>query len=92
MTNEKYENAVFVKDGLSVTSMLTSEENDNEIITVSLGDSAVTNVYKPPNMTYAFPSGMTALNAHLWVVIGNLNSHSSIWDYSQTDRDGELVN
>ena len=72
---EKYRSTVLVKDGLTVTSTLTSEENDNEIITVWLGDIAVTNVYKPPDITYAFPSGMTALNAHLWVVISDFNAH-----------------
>lgn len=73
--HRKYESAIFVRTSIEVTSTQVTEMGDIEILTVKVGNCAVTSSNKLPNSTFAFkkPSNFDTKNKH--IIIGDSNSH-----------------
>ena len=60
-----------------------------EVISIEMTGVVVHSVYKPPNEKCVLPA---LVNGYLPnIVIGDFNSHSNIWGYTNTDDNGEAV-
>ena len=82
--HNKHGSSVFVRDGLIVNSISVCEKENVEFITVEHPGVVVHSLYKPPPEPFLFPPlGQ--------IVIGDFNSHSTLWGYTTTDSDGEPV-
>ena len=86
----KHGSSVFVRDGLKVSSMSLCEEENVEFITVELPGVVVHSLYKPPPEPFLLPPLGQRIKPH--IVIGDFNSHSTLWEYTTTDSDGEASN
>ena len=49
----------------------------------------IQSVYKPPKKQFLLPPLQQGNKPH--VVIGDFNSHNTLWGYSTTETDGEAV-
>ena len=63
------------------------EEDYVELITIELCNAIIQSVYKPPNKQFLLPPFQQGNKPH--VVIGDFNSHNTLWGYSTTGTDGE---
>ena len=52
--------------------------------------SLYTPLYKPPPESLQFPPLGQRIKPHI-IIIGDFNSHSTLWGYTTTDSDGEAV-
>ena len=86
--HNKHGSSVFVRDGLKVNSISVCEEENVEFITVEL-PGVVHSLYKPPPEPFLLPPLGQRIKPH--IVIGDFNSHSTLWGYTTTDSDGEAV-
>ena len=86
--HNKHGSSVFVRDGLKVNSISVCEEENVEFITVEL-PGVVHSLYKPPPEPFLLPPLGQRIKPH--IVIGDFNSHSTLWGYATTDSDGEAV-
>ena len=87
--HNKHGSSVFVRDGLKVNSIYVCEEDNVELITVELPGVVVHSVYKPPAEQFLLPPLRSRNMPHN--VIGDFNSHNTLWGYTSTDNDGEAV-
>ena len=80
---------VFIRDDLKVKSISVTAANHVEVITAELPDVVVHSVYKPPSEQFVLPPlGNRSLPQ---IVIGDFNSHNTIWGYDATDNNGVAV-
>ena len=87
--HNKHGSSVFVRDGLKVNNISVCEEDNVEFITVELPGVVVHSEYKPPAEQFLrSPLGNRNM-PH--IVIGDFNSHNTLWGYTSTDNDGEAV-
>ena len=89
--NAQYGSAIFVKSGTIVNATSLTDVNNIEILRVDLSGISVTSVYKPPGELFSFDQPPTVVGNQPQVIIGDFNSHSSMWGYATTNTDGELV-
>ena len=87
--HNKYGSVVFIRDDLKVKGISICEEDDVELITIGICNAIIQSVYKPPNKQFLLPPLQQGNKHH--VVIGDLNSHNTLWGYSTTGTDGEAV-
>ena len=59
-----------------------------ELIIVSLAKITIPSVYKPPASTFEWPYIPERCRRPLNLVIGDFNSHSTVWGYEQNDCNG----
>ena len=84
--HDKYGSAIFIRDDLKVKSISVTAANHVEVITAELPDVVVHSVYKPPSEQFVLPPlGNRSLPQ---IVIGDFNSHNTIWGYDATDNNG----
>ena len=75
-----------VRDGLKLNSIYVCEEENVDFITVQLPGVVVHSLYiLPPE----FPQLGQRIKPH--IVLGDFNSHSTLWGYTTTDSNGEAV-
>ena len=87
--HNKHGSSVIIRYGLKVNNISVCEEENVELITVELPGVVVHSMYKPPAEPIRLPAlGQT--NKH-HIVIGDFNSHSTLWGYTTTNSDGESV-
>ena len=60
-----------------------------ELISSEMPGVGVHSVYKLPNEKFLLPALRHGNLLH--IVIGNFNSHSTTWEYTNTDDNGEAV-
>ena len=77
------------RDSLKVNSISVCEEENVELITVELPGVVVHSLYKPPPEPFLLPPLGQRIKPH--IVIGDFNSHNTLWRYTTTDSDGEAV-
>ena len=78
--HNKHGSSVFVRDGLKVNSISVCEEENVEFITVELPGVVVHTLYKPPPEPFQLPPLGQRIKPH--IVIGDFNSHSTLWGYT----------
>ena len=87
--HNKHCSSVFVRDGLKVNSISLCEEENVEFITVELPAVVVHSMYKQPPEPFLLPPLGQRIKPH--IVIGDYNSHSTLWGYTKADSDGEAI-
>ena len=87
--HNKHDCSVFVRDGLKANRISVCEEDNVEFITVELPGVVVHSVYKPPAEQFLLPPLGSRNMPH--IVIGDFNSHNTLWGYTASDNDGEVV-
>ena len=87
--HDKYGSAIFIRDDLKVKSISVTAATHVEVITAELPDVVVHYVYRPPSEQFVLPPlGHRSLPQ---IVIGDFNSHNTIWGYDATDKNGETM-
>ena len=81
--------SVFIRDGMKVNNITVCEEGNVELITVELSGVIVHSMYKPPPEPFRLPALGQRNKPH--IVIGDFNSHSTLWGYTTTNSDRESV-
>ena len=74
---------------LKVNSISVCEEENVEFITVDIPGVVVHSLYKPPPESFLLPPLGQRIKPH--IVIGDFNSHSTLWGYTTTDSTGKAV-
>ena len=87
--HNKHGSSVFIRDGLKMNNISVCEEGNVELITVELSGVIVHSMYKPPLEPFRLPTLGQRNKPH--IVIGDFNSHSTLWGYTTTSSDGESV-
>ena len=87
--HKKHGSSVFIRDGLKVNNIYVCEEGNVELITVELSGVIVHSMYKPPPEPFRLPALGQRNKSH--IVIGDFNSHSTLWRYTTTNSDVESV-
>ena len=75
--HNKYGSADFIRDDLKMKGISICEEDDVELITIELYNTIIQSVYKPPNKQFLLPPLQQRNKPH--VVIGDFNSHNTLW-------------
>ena len=89
LPHDQYRSAIFVKEGTTVKSIHTDDQNNIETLSVDLGSIVITSVYKPPATPFKLPA---LLQPHKnRIVFGDFNSHNIQWGYNSTNEDGDAV-
>ena len=87
--HDQYRSAIFVKEGTTVESIHTDDQNNIEILSVNLGSIIITSVYKLPATPFKLPPLFQPHKNR--IVIGDFNSHNIQLGYSLTNEDGNAV-
>ena len=87
--HDKKRNAMFIIDDLRVKSISVTAVNHVEVITAELPDLVVHSVYKPPSEQFVLPP--LRHRSLPQIVIGDFNTHNTIWGYDDTDNNGVAV-
>ncbi len=82
--------AIYAQDKSAIKSSADFSEGGIEILQVGTVHFKITCVYKPPATPFRW-SQTLHLNDETNLVVGDFNSHSTTWGYSNTNRDGEAV-
>ena len=89
LPHDKYGSTIFVKEGTTVKSIHTDDQNNIETLSVDLGRIVITSVYKPPAAPFKLPP---LLQPHKnRIVIRDFNSNNIQWGYNSTNEDGNAV-
>ncbi|KAJ8407754.1 hypothetical protein AAFF_G00267980 [Aldrovandia affinis] len=89
--HRQYGSAIFVKIDSVIEATAKTEVNNIEILTVEFSRAMVTSVYKPPDADFTFTNPLPNPHNKAQIIIGDFNSHSNQWGYSETNPDGEAV-
>ena len=73
-----------MKPGLDVHN--TNIYSDNNI---NLEGLTVTSIYKPPNMPFTYKD--PPCHQSTKIIMGDFNSHNTIWGYDETNENGKAV-
>ena len=85
----KYGSAILIRSDLKVKGVSAWEKDNVELISIEMPGVVVHSVYKPPNEKLVIPALRYRNLPH--IVIGYFNSHITIWGYTNTDDNGEVV-
>ena len=77
-----------MKTGTTIESTSVIDDNDAEVLEVELRGVAAISVNKPPGNAFQMH---TLLTSKPKMIIGDFNSHSINWGYSESNLDGEAV-
>lgn len=87
----KHGSAILVRNDISVTSAEKTYHNEIEVLTIEVGKFTVTSVYKPPGKDFVFTPPGNFTSQQTKFVLGDFNSHSVLWGYQSTDKNGDSV-
>ena len=87
--HSKYGSAILIRNDLKVKNIYERVKGTVELITIVMPGVVVHFVYKPPNDAFELPALGHRNLPH--IVIGDFNSHSTTWGYTNTDNEGEAV-
>ena len=87
--HNKYGYAIFNREDLKAENVYERVQGTVELITIAMSGVVVHSVYKPPNNKIALPALGHRNLTH--IVIGDFNSHSTLWGYDTTYNNGEAV-
>ena len=86
--HNKYGSAILIRNDLKVMKIYERVQG-TVVITIVMSGVVVHSVYKPPNDLFELPALAHRNLPH--IVIGDFNSHSTMWGYTSTDNEGEAV-
>jgi len=79
--------ALNVSDNLNWKCIQSTEDNNTFTVQIENNNLSVTNIYKPLNTGWTFPTGFNV--QHPSVVMGDFNSHHTLRGYNDSDKNGE---
>jgi len=82
---------VFARPEIAIKSTSYTEEDGIETISIELDRCTVTSIYKPPNQIFSFKKPKNFSSEATNIVVGDFNSKSINWGYTDTDESGESV-
>ena len=82
--HNKYGSAILIQKDLKVKKIYERFQGTVELITIVMPGIVVHSVYKPPNDPFELPALGHRNLPH--IVIGDFNSHSTMWGYTSTDN------
>ena len=82
--------AIYARDKSIILNSQDMTESGVEILKIESTHFNVISVYKPPPTPFHWPLQYTTSEKPL-VVIGDFNSHSTKWGYSDNNNDGDAV-
>ena len=85
----KYDNAILIRSDLKVKGVYVWDQENVELISIEMPGVVAHSVYKPPKEKCVLPALGHGNVPH--IVIGDFNSHSTTWEYTNTDDNGEVV-
>ena len=86
--------AILIAEGLSYTVVDRPQDVEALSIQFSLASKrkiTVTNIYHPPNTPINTASIQRLFAIKDSIIVGDLNSHSSLWGSPSTDRNGRVI-
>ena len=82
--------ATYVREGIHVKSTQKSPEGcPIEWISITIDDTSIVNIYKPPPNTASIQS--LPLITSITIACGDFNSRNTLWGYPDTNQNGETV-
>ena len=85
----KYGSAFLIRSDLKVKGVSVWKQDNVELISIEMPRVVVHSVYKAPNEKFVLPALGHGNLPH--IVIGDLNSHSTTWGYTNTDDNREAI-
>ena len=90
--HDKCGSAIFCRPDFPIEYTHTAKSEENiDIITVCLHSISISSVYKLPESSFSYTWPPPACNRDHKLVIGDFNSHNTMWGYNETNGDGALV-
>ena len=86
--------AIYAKTPTIIDRSFNDTANNVEVLRVETTQMTVISVYKPPPEPFSWPQQTpldTTQATRPVVIIGDFNSHNTIWGYDQNNADGEAV-
>ena len=78
-----------MKPGLDVNNTNIYSDNNIEILSINPEGLTVTSIYKPPNTPFTCKD--PPCHQSIEIVMGDFNSHNTIWGYDETNENGKAV-
>lgn len=90
INHPKYGIATYIRNDIDGAEVLSCTNSDDiSIITTSVHGLHITNVYKPPAISW--PENVLPTYPHPAIYCGDFNSHHSLWRYANDDENGESL-
>lgn len=90
LVHARYGLVTYVRDDHTNYDVIhVSQENEYSSIVVILHGIKITNVYKSPRLIW--PVNLPLNSEHPGVLVGDFNSHHSLWGYADTDENGKKL-
>ena len=86
----KHRSAIYARDKSTILASQDFSEQGMEILRVETSQMTITSVYKPPPTPFSWPQ-ITDSNNKPSIIIGDFNSHNTMWGYHSNNKDGEDV-
>ena len=86
--------AIYVKNSTTIERSFNDTAQNVEVLRVETTQMTVISVYKPPPTPFTWPQQIpmnTSQATRPTVIIGDFNSHNTIWGYDENNADGEFV-
>ena len=84
--------AIYAKDPASIDRSFNDTAQDVEVLRVDTTQMTLISVYKPPPTPFNWPQNIPMdQTTRPTMIIGDFNSHNTLWGYEQNDKDGEAV-
>ena len=86
-----YGSAIYARDkSIIINSDKEVSDHGQETLTVETTNMTIISIYKPPASPFQWPKIVNQGTKPL-MVIGDFNSHNTIWGYEENDENGEAV-
>ena len=89
-TSPVHGSAIYARDQAIILNSSDLSENGLEILQIDTAKLTIISVYKPPTTPFTWPRNHN-IGDKATLVIGDFNSHNTIWGYSHTNNDGDAV-
>ena len=85
-----YGSSIFVRDKAFVVKTEVLSHGNMELLKMETPYLDIISVYKPPNELFNWPPNLD-ITSKTTLVLGDFNSHSTLWGYDHDDPSGEEV-
>ena len=83
--------AIYAREKAIITNSENLSINGLEILRVETKGLNIVAVYKPPPTPFQWPQNVRQRLKKATVVLGDFNSHNTMWGYAENNEDGEAV-
>ena len=83
--------AIYARDKAIISNSQNLSANKMEILKVETRHLNIMSVYKPPPTPFQWPENARQSRNKATVVLGDFNSHNTLWGYAKNNEDGEAV-